>query len=68
MTGRGIEERVEAEVERLMAARGAARLAATWRASGKNVPVKDLFDRFGFALVSEAEDEKRYIRDLPTAP
>ena len=68
VTGRGIEERVEAEVERLMAARGAARLTATWRASGKNVPVKDLFDRFGFALVSEAEDEKRYIRDLPTAP
>ena len=62
--GRGIEERVEAEVERLMAARGVGRIAARWRASGRNAPVKELFERFGFKLESESESEKRYSKSL----
>ena len=52
--GRGVEERVEAEVERLVAAKGIARLGARWRASGRNAPVKDLFERFGFEVVGES--------------
>ena len=62
--GRGIEERVEAEVERLVAARGQRTLSATWRASGRNVPVRNLFERLGFGLVGETEEEKRYERIL----
>ena len=62
--GRGIEERVEAEVERLVAARGVAQLGARWRASGRNVPVKELFERFGFKLEFESESEKRYSKSL----
>jgi len=62
--GRGIETKVEAEVERLMAERGAGRLSATWRDSGKNVPVKDLYDRFGFVLTDETENERHYVRHL----
>ena len=62
--GRGIEERVEAEVERLAAARGVTELSARWCASGKNAPVKDLFERFGFKLESESESEKHYSKVL----
>lgn len=67
VAGRGIEERVEAEVERLLVARGAVRLSATWRASGKNAPVRELFDRLGFTLISEAGGERRYVRSLAAA-
>ena len=62
--GRGIEERVEAEVERLMAARGVERITARWRASGRNAPVKELFERFGFRLESESASEKHYAKIL----
>lgn len=62
--GRGVEERVEAEVERLVAVRGVERISARWRASGRNVPVKELFERFGFKLESETESEKRYSKSL----
>ena len=62
--GRGVEERVEAEVERLLAARGVERLAARWRETGRNAPVKGLFERFGFKLEFESESEKRYSKAL----
>ena len=62
--GRGIEERVEAEVERLAAARGVTELSARWCDSGRNAPVKELFERFGFKLESESESEKRYAKVL----
>ena len=65
--GRGIEERVEAEVERLMAARGVERITARWRASGRNAPVKELFERFGFTLVGKSEDEKTYSKGMTTS-
>ena len=60
--GRGVEERVEAEVERLVAARGVTRLGARWRDSGRNAPVRNLFERFGFALVEETGKEKTYVK------
>ena len=62
--GRGIEERVEAEVERLAAARGVDRIIARWRASGRNAPVRELFERFGFRLESESASEKHYSKIL----
>ena len=62
--GRGIEERVEAEVERLAAARDVTELSACWRASGRNAPVKGLFERFGFKLESECVSEKHYSKIL----
>ena len=62
--GRGIEERVEAEVERLMHERGVSTLAARWRDSGRNAPVKGLFERFGFALKSFNGSEKVYTKSL----
>ena len=62
--GRGIEERVEAEVERLVRERGVSQLTATWRDSGRNAPVKELFERLGFALESDTELEKVYSKRL----
>ena len=62
--GRGIEERVEAEVERLLHERGVSRVAARWRDSGRNAPVKGLFERFGFVLESFTESEKSYSKHL----
>ena len=62
--GRGVEERVEAEVERLVTARGVERLTACWRASGRNAPVKELFERFGFSLTDSTDSEKRYAKIL----
>ena len=62
--GRGIEERIEAEVERLIAVQGAKRITACWRSSGRNAPVKDLFERFGFTLESFTESEKSYAKLL----
>ena len=62
--GRGIEERVEAEVERLLAAQGVGRIAARWRDSGRNAPVKGLFERFGFSLTASTDSEKCYVKSL----
>ena len=62
--GRGIEERVEAEVERIVATQGVAQLGARWRASGRNAPVRELFERFGFALTGETEVEKTYSKAM----
>ena len=55
-----LEEFVEAEAAR----RGVSRLAATWRRTARNEPVRELYDRFGFALVSKTEGERRYERIL----
>lgn len=65
--GRGIEERVEAEVERLIAAQGVERITACWRRSGRNAPVKELFERFGFTLLGETEREKTYGKAMTTS-
>jgi len=68
VAGRGIEERFEAELERLAVVRGATALAATWRDSGRNAPVRDLFDRLGFSRVSESPDVRRYAKTLASSP
>ena len=66
--GRGIEERVEAEVERLIAAQGVERIAARWRDSGRNAPVKGLFERFGFTVEQNLDLEKLYSKCLAARP
>ena len=66
--GRGIEERVEAEVERLIAAQGVERITACWRRSGRNAPVKELFERFGFKLELASDAEKKYFKCLAARP
>ena len=60
--GRGIEEKVEAGVERLAATRGVSELSATWRDSGKNAPVRGLFERLGFNLTEESQNLKKYVK------
>ena len=62
--GRGIEDRVERIVEELLAAKGVTTLRAAWVRSGRNEPVKDLFDRLGFRRTKETEDERLYERVL----
>ena len=61
VAGRGLEERVWAEVAAKL---GACRVSAAWRRTAKNAPVSDLFERLGFAVVSETEGEKRYEQVL----
>ena len=62
--GRDLEPRLEAAVERIVAARGGRVLTASWRDSGRNRPVRDLFDRLGFTLTAETPDERRYIKEI----
>ena len=62
--GRGVEDRVAQEVERIAKGHGLARLRAGWRDSGKNAPVMELFDRLGFVLTGSEEGERRYERVL----
>ena len=61
---RRIEFTVEEAVERMLRARGVKTVCAQWRRTAKNAPVKDLFEKFGFRLVSETEEEKTYERVL----
>lgn len=61
---RRIEFTVESEVERLLASRGVKTLRAEWRQTLKNVPVKDLFEKFGFNVIHEEEGVKKYERVL----
>jgi len=64
VTGRGIEERFEEELERILSARGIRALTASWRDSGKNAPVRELFDRLGFGCVESSEAARRYSKHL----
>ena len=64
VAGRGIEERFWEAVKADLRARGLSRVQASWRRSGKNEPVRELFERLGFRLVEETEEEKRYEQVL----
>ncbi len=64
VTGRGIEERFEEELERILTKQGVREVTVTWKASGKNAPVRDLFDRLGFERITETEKERRYFKHL----
>ena len=62
VAGRGLEERMWAEIAKALAASGVRELRATWKASGKNAPVADLFDRLGFGRVESPLAFFRQIR------
>jgi len=64
VAGRGIEERFMAEVEKALRVHKVNALAVVWRASGKNAPVRELFDRLGFDPVSVSETERTYRKRL----
>ena len=61
---RRIEFTVQTEVERLLFERGVSTLTACWRKTLKNVPVKDLFEKFGFTCENVTDAEKHYRKDL----
>jgi len=64
VTGRGVEERFEAETERILKTLEIRELTAVWKKSGKNAPVRDLFDRLGFGPVEVTADERRYRKRI----
>jgi len=64
VTGRGVEERFEAQVEEILSERGIRNLTATWRDSGKNAPVRELFDRLGFELVEDLGGRRSYSKGV----
>lgn len=64
VAGRGIEERFWSAIESELVARGCARILAVWRRTAKNAPVENLFERLGFKVIGESEEEKRYERIL----
>ncbi len=61
---RRIEFALEAELERILWERGVRSLHARWRRTGKNEPVRELFDRFGFELVSATDSERGYLKNI----
>jgi len=64
VTGRGIEERFEEALERILAKQGVRELTAEWRDSGRNAPVRDLFDRLGFERTDETPAVRRYRKSV----
>ncbi len=68
VAGRGFEERAWSEIAKALAAKGIRELNAMWKASGKNAPVEDLFDRLGFTCLSVSSDSRRYSYNLAAVP
>jgi len=61
---RRIEFSVEEAVERQLALRGVKRLKAAWRQTAKNAPVRELYDRFGFAMESASSGVRLYAKTV----
>lgn len=61
---RRVEFTVQKEAEHQLQMRGVSVLQATWSYTPKNVPVRNLFDTFGFECVNESENKKEYIKKL----
>lgn len=59
---RKIEFSMQAAVEANLKSRGVKELTATWVRTNKNAPVKDLFERFGFDIISISDEKKLYKR------
>jgi len=64
VAGRGIEECFEEALEGILKERNVRELTAVWKDSEKNVPVRDLFDRLGFARTETSESVRRYRKVL----
>ena len=67
VAGRGLESRTWAEIEKVLCAKGVSSLRASWRDSGKNAPVADLFPRLGFAKdpASASANEIWFSKNTP---
>jgi len=61
---REIEYKVEAFFEEELRARGMAELRATWRRTGRNLPVEGLFESFGFEVESQNGSERHFVKRL----
>lgn len=61
---RDIEYKVEAFFEEELRARGMAELRATWRRTGRNLPVEGLFESFGFEVESQNGSERHFVKRL----
>ena len=69
VAGRGLEERAWAEIERDLRTKGVSSLRATWKASGRNAPVADLFSRLGFMKENEGTSSLQvYSKLIQYAP
>ena len=65
---RHLEFAVQDSVERVLAMRGEMSLRATWRRTERNAPVRDLFDRLGYSLLSSSDDIRTYELNLLNVP
>lgn len=61
---RKLEFQIESFVEKELKKRGVSCITSLWRRTAKNAPVKDIYERMGFTLLSESEEEKYYERIL----
>jgi FkbH-like protein len=69
VAGRGLEERAWTEIERDLRAKGVSSLRASWKSSGKNAPVADLFSRLGFVKeASSSPSLQVYSKLIQYAP
>ncbi len=59
--GRDIEKDLLHALEKLYLHRGYKTLEAVYRPTAKNKPVADLYDKMGYLLVKDEEDEKHYL-------
>jgi FkbH-like protein len=63
--GRTIEYAVQEVVEKELAASGVTLITSRYVDSGNNIPVKNLYDEFGFKPIQSSDAEKRYSLSLP---
>lgn len=61
---RRLEFALQEFTEKKLVSMGEKSLKAFWRRTAKNAPVKDLYERLSFNLISETEEEKHYERIL----
>ena len=58
--GRNAEDEIMAAVKDMLEKRGTEKVRAVYLKTAKNAPVVQLFDRLGFSLISDREEEKKY--------
>ena len=62
---RTIEYAVQEQVEAFCMRQNVMLLKASWKRTAKNAPVADLFDKFGFAVLSDGADSRAYALEMP---
>ncbi|MCD7819285.1 MAG: HAD-IIIC family phosphatase [Lachnospiraceae bacterium] len=66
--GREIERFVLDDIEKDLLSRGYSCLKARFIRTKKNIPVVDLYEKLGYEVVTETEEEKTYRMDLTNRP